>query len=51
MSAFTDGVVFYTGETVEEDGALTTVNGVERGIENCGTDTETEGGACNVREE
>lgn len=51
MSTFADGIIDDSSKSVEEDSALTTVDGVEGGVQNGGADAETEGGACNVREE
>lgn len=45
MSAFADGNVEDSAETVHQDGALAAVNGVERGVDGGGGDSETEGGA------
>lgn len=38
MSSFADGIVDDSTESVEEDGALSTVDGVEGGVENRGAD-------------
>lgn len=48
MSAFADGNVENSAETVHEDGALAAVNSVERGVDGGGSDSETEGGAGDV---
>lgn len=51
MGSFADGFVKNAPETVEEDSALATVDGVEARVNGGGGGTETEGGACEVREE
>lgn len=45
MGTFADGIVDYSTESVEEDGALAAVDGVEGGVEDDGADAEAEGGA------
>lgn len=51
VGPFADGVVNDSTETVEEDGALAAVDGVEGGVEDGGADAEPEGGASHVRQE
>lgn len=51
VGPFADGLVDDSTETVEEDGALTAVDGVEGGVEDGGADAETEGGASHVGQE
>lgn len=51
VSAFTNGIVTDPTETVEENGALTAVDGVKGGIEKCAADAKTESGSGYVGEE
>lgn len=51
VSAFSDGVVEDASESVEEDGALAAVHGVEAGVDDGGGGAQAEGGACHVGEE
>lgn len=51
MGPLADGFFYDTTETIEENGALTTVDCIERRIEDSGADTEAEGGACDVVQE
>ena len=51
MGTFANGVVDDTAKSIEKDGALATVDGVEGGVEDGGTNSETESGACHVGEE
>lgn len=51
MSTFADGFVDDTAKTIEQDGALAAVDGVEGGVGNGSDGSEAEGGACEVCEE
>ena len=51
MSAFTNSFVKDTIETVEENGALTAVDGVQGGIDKCAAESESESGTGYVGEE
>lgn len=51
VRSFANGVFDDATETVEENGALATVDGVQRGIEDSGADADAERGASNVRQE
>ncbi|KAK4262246.1 hypothetical protein QN277_027828 [Acacia crassicarpa] len=51
MSALPNGFVKNAPETVEEDGSLATVDGVETGVKEGCSNAEPERGACNVCEE
>ncbi|GER47473.1 glucose-1-phosphate adenylyltransferase [Striga asiatica] len=48
VGSFTDSVRDDSSETIEENGSLAAVDGVERGIEDGGAEPEAEGGACYV---
>ena len=50
VSAFANRDVKDSAETVHENGALAAVDGVERGVEGAGGDSEAEGGAGYVGE-
>ena len=49
VSSFADGIRFDSLETVEDHGALATVDGVETGIDRGTADSDGEGGARYVR--
>ena len=51
MGAFADSLVDHSTKSVEEYGALTTIDCVERRVEDCGADSEPECRACDVGEE
>lgn len=51
VGAFTNSVIKDSTETVKQDGALTSVDGVEGGAGDGGGYTEADGGACEVGEE
>lgn len=46
MSTFADGIFDNSTKTVENDGALAAVDGVERGVEKGGGRADNSGGAC-----